>query len=117
MYEALSYCTSRVMGLQPNYLLLGQMGVQYPSVDAAIQAAGRSAALMNTDHCDPTCREVKSCNCAHCAVNKAAMLQASAGKTANHIEVPASHQDVFCKLRVKIMRPFKNAIATIRFIS
>ena len=83
------------------------MGIQHASLDAAIQGAGNSASLINTKNCEPTCRNLKSCNYAQYAVTKAA----SAGEAATDIQIPASHRDVFYNLPVKLMWPFKNATA------
>jgi hypothetical protein len=65
----------------------------------------RPASLINTDNCDPTCRNLtlQVCNCAQVTKTD------SGGKTASHIEVPASYLDVFYDLPVKIMCPFEKA--------
>jgi hypothetical protein len=83
------------------------MGNQHTSLDEAIEACGGPEALMNTHNCDPCCRNLKCCDCVDCAVKKAA----TAGAETTKIDIPVTHRDVFYNLPIKIMWPFKNAIA------
>jgi hypothetical protein len=82
-----------------------QLGDQHASVEAAIEACGGAERVINTKACDATHRNLKCCNCANCAVKKAA----TAGPATASTLIPESHANVFYNLPIKAMWPFNNA--------